>query len=283
MENRFFNQSALALLLAPDPQRIISTHCPDDRATVYDERHRAWMAQNTHTHAHREYLVILEGTCRYGYDGRTYAVTPGTVFFCDAGDMHDLKWPPWTPPMQQLWIGIIGDHIIARLHALHHGADDESVMWTAHVWPEEIGMAGDALLGGTFALEKAIPAVQRLRIHAALCAITAALIQRGYAPHVDEKTDFQQRIVHAVQRYIQETVGKDITLDSLSRFAGYSKFHLLRIFHRHSGFTIQKYIDRCRLERVHEMLQDGMKQWEIAAALGFSSPSSFSRWYKSRR
>lgn len=56
----------------------------------------------------------------------------------------------------------------------------------------------------------------------------------------------------------------------------FCNFH--RLFRRHTGLTVQEYVDRCRLARFRQLTEAGRSQKAISEVLGFSHPASFSRW-----
>jgi AraC-like DNA-binding protein len=62
--------------------------------------------------------------------------------------------------------------------------------------------------------------------------------------------------------------------------AGYSKFHFLRIFRRHTGRSPHAYVDECRREAWLTMSASGMRVAAMAESLGFSHSSAFGRWLK---
>ncbi|MBA2479933.1 MAG: helix-turn-helix transcriptional regulator, partial [Planctomycetes bacterium] len=102
------------------------------------------------------------------------------------------------------------------------------------------------------------------------------------APNLDHGTVHEQAI-EAIKRHIAQTAGNGVTLDQLARIAGFSKFHFLRVFKKHTGTTVHAYVNECRLQRVAELRAAGLTQKDIGARLGFSCPAAFSRWFKGRK
>jgi AraC-like DNA-binding protein len=90
-------------------------------------------------------------------------------------------------------------------------------------------------------------------------------------------------VVRTVQRHIDAIHGREVTVQSVARLAGYSPYHFLRLFKRHAGCTVHEYVNRARRRRVGELLARGWSQKAIGADLGFSGPASFSRWWKRQR
>lgn len=278
--NRLLSPSMLEVAMAPRAWRVVATRCPPEVPVVDDPAHRRWMARCSHSHAHRELLLILSGRPHFGLQGTVFDSQPGTLFFLDAGESHDLEWPPWTPDSDHLWLGMIGPDLLGRVLSIRNG--ELSAQRTEYLSPEHV-----ALVEGAWARTEVggreLPAdLQRMKLLTGAALLVAALAERGLTPEQPE-ADLQSRTVQAVQRYIERTAGRGVTLDAMARFSGYSKFHLARLFQRHTGLTVHQYVDQCRLRRARQMLEAGATQAAIALELGFSSPPSLCRWLRQQR
>jgi AraC-like DNA-binding protein len=88
----------------------------------------------------------------------------------------------------------------------------------------------------------------------------------------------------AVQRaleLIHATYQRAITLDEIARHAGYSPFHLTRVFRQRVGMTIHQYITRLRLRASYDAVLDGGTSLaSIALSCGFSSHSHFTQAFR---
>ena len=121
----------------------------------------------------------------------------------------------------------------------------------------------------------------RLRLLASLAEVVATLVEEGYRDTAgDPQHRFQREKIAAICRHIRKTGGADASLQNLAQIAGYSKFHFLRLFQRHTGQSIHAYVNQSRLLKVEAMLARGLILKTIAAELGFSCPAAFSRWYR---
>ncbi len=81
--------------------------------------------------------------------------------------------------------------------------------------------------------------------------------------------------------YIQHNYTKPITLASIAQEFGLSKQYIIRIFKKHLGMTVTKYINNMRLEHSLELLKNSsMNINEIAEFLGFNSAYYFCRIFK---
>ena len=91
----------------------------------------------------------------------------------------------------------------------------------------------------------------------------------------------QKDVVKKVIDYIENHLEKEINLDNISENAGYSKFHLNRIFTEYTGITIYQYLQRRRLTVAAEQLVCSDKPiMQIAFEAGYDTQQSFSFAFK---
>ena len=87
--------------------------------------------------------------------------------------------------------------------------------------------------------------------------------------------------VNKVKDYINTHLSEALKLDQLAEYAGYSKFHLCRIFSEEAGMTIHQYIQKGRLAQAARLLADTDQTIsDIAAANGYEYQQSFQLAFK---
>lgn len=109
-------------------------------------------------------------------------------------------------------------------------------------------------------------------------------VRRAVQPEVfagdasaDERT---MRPIEAVARMLREQPETVFSLDAMARMAGFSPWHFLRLFRRHTGLTPHAYQTDCRLRRLRALLRAGTTAAEAALAAGFSDQSHMQRIFK---
>ena len=91
------------------------------------------------------------------------------------------------------------------------------------------------------------------------------------------KSDVVKRVIE----YIENNLEKEIDLENIAKNAGYSKFHLNRIFSEETGYTIYKYLQLRRLTIAAEKLVETTKPIaQIAYEAGYDSQQAFSFAFK---
>ncbi|HEX3039384.1 MAG TPA: AraC family transcriptional regulator [Caproiciproducens sp.] len=84
-------------------------------------------------------------------------------------------------------------------------------------------------------------------------------------------------LIQKITDYIENHLSEELDLDRVADIAGYSKFHLNRIFSEITGCTIHRYIQRRRLtESARQLIFTEKSIVEIAFAAGYESQQSYS-------
>jgi AraC family transcriptional regulator len=93
-----------------------------------------------------------------------------------------------------------------------------------------------------------------------------------------QQSYYLQRI-NGVIDYIDENIGKKISLSDCAYHAMLSKFHFHRIFKDTTGETLNTYIKRLKMEKAHKLIlqDDSIAIKELSINLGYCSTANFSR------
>lgn len=90
-----------------------------------------------------------------------------------------------------------------------------------------------------------------------------------------------QRQIELAMEYTEYNLDSDLSLQTLSKIAGFSPYHFHRIFHSVTGKNLHQYVLERRLNNcASELLYEDCDITAIAIDFGFSSASSFSRSFK---
>lgn len=273
MKNTIFPEVCLGVLRRPDRWRLICTFLrPGARAIVRNK------PPASHAHPHQEVLIPLMGRGRYSVGGRVYPCTPGTVFFFDRNEAHDNGYTRETRAAIHLWIMIVEDRAFARLVKIKNGVFSP-LRFECALRPDELGVDLQRAIVDARLLAEGAPELARLRLLGTFAALVARILDAAACTVSNVKrTSIQKQAIEAIQRHIDRTAGKGVSLEQLARIAGFSKFHFLRMYKRHTGLTVHQYINARRCALVATLQGEGHTHKFIGARLGFSSPSAFSRW-----
>ncbi|ACL76978.1 transcriptional regulator, AraC family [Ruminiclostridium cellulolyticum H10] len=92
---------------------------------------------------------------------------------------------------------------------------------------------------------------------------------------------FYQKKIEQALEYAEYNIGSDLSLQTISKIAGFSPYHFHRIFHSVTGKSLHQYILERRLNNcASKLLYEDCDITRIALDFGFSSSSSFARSFK---
>lgn len=103
------------------------------------------------------------------------------------------------------------------------------------------------------------------------------LLQKIY---FGDNFQYSQTIREAI-RYIHENYAREISLNEVAQYIYRSPEYFSRLFKTETGTTFSSYLMKYRLEKAKDLLLNtDMKVYEIAYAVGYTTPSYFSKMYR---
>lgn len=257
--------------------RWVASFLPAPQKPLRHPRHAHWITVrgNTHAPAHREVMLTLRGSAMYWLEGTLYHRTPGTVILLDHHERRDLKGAPWKRDFSCLWLQLHGrnrltyylNHCDAQGRHRHEPpvgiVSGEAVQLLNDTWDHCLSNPGDLM------------AWSLLR-----STVTMPLLNILGSPASASANRMQQEIIRSVIAYIEAHPAEKLSLHSLARLAGYSPHHFHRLFCAHAGQTPVAFINAVRFRRARDLLHQGLTVEAVAEAVGFSSTSYFSSFFK---
>jgi AraC-like DNA-binding protein len=261
--------------------KIVSSLFTPDLTHVVNQEHMEWYKKHIDRHPHREVLIGLEGESLYCLDNKIYKCSPGTVFLFDSFEEHDNYYSPHTSTAVHLWFNFMKKYTTTSLFIVNNGQiiNNKSKNYVIHNY--EWGMLFNRCWSEIKEKTSMEPALKRLKLVSLLVNLVFDVFEKDFKdPAAGNITEAHENIINPIKQHIYETSGKGLTLDNLSRIAGYSKYHFLRIFKKLTNQSVHEYINECRLQKAAELRKKGYRKKQIADELGFSCLAAYSRWYK---
>ena len=111
------------------------------------------------------------------------------------------------------------------------------------------------------------------------------LLTHWISRHADKRGEWpkdghEHRAVNRAREIIEDRYFEDISLTDLSRLAGLSPFHLVRVFEKQLGVTPHGYLTQTRVERARQRLAGNDRMADIAHECGFSDQAHLTRLFK---
>ena len=114
----------------------------------------------------------------------------------------------------------------------------------------------------------------------AFCAKNINLFQ-GSDPVMNPAAFKNSVSLSNVCAYISEHFSEDLSLESISEYAGFSKYHFERIFREYAGVTFYQYLLQMRINYAQTLLSNPeLTITDISDQAGFASCTAFTRAFK---
>ena len=217
-------------------------------------------------------VYTISGKGRLLYEGNEYILTKGNVFLIHCVNKHyyeSSKEEPW----DILWIHFNGSYALGYYEELYKNT------FTIVTFEESFFIEST--------LRRILSLHQRKDIHREL--ITSNLIVTILTELIllntpkDYFDNFTPYYVKEIKNKLNKEFSKNITLDDLASEFNISKFHLAKVFKKHTGTTINEYLIDQRLSHSKELLKySDLPISEISYACGINNVSHFINLFKER-
>jgi two-component system response regulator YesN len=96
----------------------------------------------------------------------------------------------------------------------------------------------------------------------------------------EEKTRVDNTVLH-IHEFIAEHLSENLSLVRLAEQVYLNPCYLSRLYKQATGMNLSNYIDIVRIEKAKELLNHkNMKIYEVADAVGYETPASFTRFFR---
>ncbi len=110
-----------------------------------------------------------------------------------------------------------------------------------------------------------------------LCILFREYVDDNYY----EKTSKNLEMVKKGIKYINKNLKKDIIIEDVAEYAGYSKYYFCRCFKDITGHTVNSYINQAKIAQAYKVLCRGEANvGDVAEEYGFNDISYFTKVFK---
>lgn len=238
--------------------------------------HRMHHRQDHHAcrcnwHENPEFWLITNGNGIIQNDEVQIPVKAGDIAAINANSLHGIQTET---PLKYLCL------IIDRSFLLANGVDSNELRFDLRIRDPEIGQLIRQFEQEYFAPESKPFRITAMRSYA--LQITTLLCRRH--SHSETQKHCDSRMLSAIKQaigLIRTESDKNLSLDEIAKFIGFSKYYFAREFHRITGYSVFSYLNLIRCEKAKSLLaKKGLSIGEIGALCGFSNQSYFTRMFR---
>lgn len=238
-----------------------------------------------HYHEFDKIVIFLSGTAGYIIEGRFYFLEPWDVLLVS----HHLIHKPVIDPTDPY------ERVVLYL--------DPGFIQSSGTQGEDLATCFRLARERQFALMRP-EAEQREQLGRLLNSLEQALDDRAFGSDLLARTCFLQLLIHLNRTmvrdhtdrneaasqydpkiaqalsYINDHLGEDLSVDTLSQQVYSSKYHFMRRFKDLTGCSVHRYVTQKRLLAAADLLREGATAQSACADCGFQDYSAFQRAFR---
>ena len=247
-------------------------------------RDTAGQERDFHFHEFDKVVVLLSGHVDYTVEDITYALKPWDVLLVKHHTIHKALIDK-TEPYDRVIIYLDGkyfDRIMpnAGLMDCFEKADKDA---RQRITPddgqqEQLAAALEDYEAAMRDEELGAEAIRDTQMVKLLVLINRIYTSGSTAP--DRTEAARDPKTGAVLSYINEDLGRELSVDELAEQAYLSRYHFMRLFKAQTGSTVHAYVRQKRLLYAARLIREGESAARAAAESGFSDYSAFHRAFR---
>ncbi len=219
-----------------------------------------------------KFFYIVDGVCRFVIDKKEYIVSKGDLILLPANIPHFWSFLPSTSDNPQK-VTLAGFHF-----NVHTGNSCIfNMLHTAYVCKVKDEKYIMNLFSDLFKAGETNTLSARMKTTSNILALLSYFLDNTQ----DSNTNISTPIVYKVMSHIKNNLNDSININELSKLAGYSPTHLIRIFKEQTGYTPLQFSLWNKMNLAVGLLENTTTPiGEIIEKIGFFDASHFSRTFK---
>lgn len=218
-----------------------------------------------HMHSHVEFIYVIEGEIIVTINKEKEKIRKGHIAFSFPNDIHSYE----TTSDSKVIITIFSPEII---YGYFENKSDVTLENPFYCCPLKVNVFLNILLENFNSTSNEF--------------ITKGMLYSIFGKmdsvfKFENKKYIYDNIVQILLKYIGNHFTENLTLDSLSKALGFSKFYISRLFTNKIGYQFNEYINMLRINMAQTLLTEtNMSILDIALECGFDSQRNFNRVFK---
>ncbi len=239
---------------------------------------------SAHTHDYYEIYFFIEGDVRYQIDKRYYDLQYGDYLLIPPGKPHQPIFKSYETPYRRLilWINKTYYNRLCK-NAIDFAYSFDHVLQTQSYHYRLDYITHQQVQGTLLELLEATHSPHPFRkthLHLLLSSFLMQLNRITYNILHQVSPSYGNTLYLSICDYINNHLGEDLGLDTLSEFFYTSKYHISHIFKDNMGISLHQYIIKKRIHASKNSILSGVPLNQIYQQYGFKDYTSFYRAFK---
>ena len=239
-----------------------------------------------HWHPEIELTLILSGQIEYQIEDSTYLLSAGDGVFCNGNALHSghmHKGQKCTYLSITFHPRFLYGYENSILNTKYVNYITSNELWASLVLEKSISWQEEVLthMRNIYELSLNPSEDYELQVHMLLLRVWHNLYQYfSTQPNEFAKPKQHLQRLRDILAFIEQNYNQEISLEDVAKTANICKSECCRFFKKHMGLTIFDYILYIRIQNSLPLLKKSDSITEVAAMVGFSSPSYYSQIFK---
>lgn len=239
---------------------------------------------SSHHHDYYEIYFFLEGNVTYEIEGKQYALQYGDYMLIPPGQKHRPVFNSAETPYRRLILWISRAYYQKLID--HH--KDFSYSFEYVEQHKQYHFRTDYIVFQQLQ-GRLLELIEEIRSKRAFFDINSRLITASFLITLNKITynrinkpskSYENALYLNICDYINNHLGENLGLDTLSSFFYVSKYHIAHIFKDNMGISVHQYILKKRLQASKHMILSGELFSKVVNQYGFNDYTAFYRAFK---
>ncbi len=237
-----------------------------------------------HNHIFYEVFFFLSGDVTYIIEGKSYRIKPGDIILINNRELHKtIVEPGKTYERYVLWldpdfIRTLGEDTDLTVCFERSAESNYNILRPRTEFYMMIKKILSCLESSVFNDGYGNRILQKSYLTELLVYLNRAFLD-SRDEDIELDVVYNDKVSNVIS-YINDNLNEELSLETLAYKFFTSKYHLLREFKKHTGYTIHQYIHKKRLIMARMLLKEGLKVTEVCLKCGFGDYSNFIRAFK---
>lgn len=219
-----------------------------------------------------EILIFLKGDASFRVEGTTYSPEPWDIIIANPNEMHKMCMNS-VSEYERYIINIADSFFVKNDCAMF-----KDIFQNRTLGSNNLIKADDVIKA---IVERFISCVKDgappIVMKSVFIEFLYQMCKNAEQPQIHLTT---QAHIKEIILYINENISQELALDDIAERFFLNKYHLCHIFRKHTGLSVNRYINYKRLLLARELYAQGMSLTDASEEAGFCNYSSFYKMYR---
>lgn len=232
-----------------------------------------------HNHNTFEANVVLKGELEVTVQNNVIKLTEGDMIFWSADMAHNNRALANGTQFIAVHFGLSDDTFLKNNIVFHHlGQDEMSAVKLFMCEAQKSSSPKNGLADISMNWRETGKPKDGTAAISLLESLVLLSMENSHNLQLSE--DFSAQIFRRAFGIMNANLNRELSVPEIAKIVGVCQTSLKKAFSRHAGKGVKKYYNELKIEAAKNMLASGKNITETAFALGFSSSSYFSQFFK---